>query len=315
MRPRETPHIWSLNAPGSPDHKSRPKEQAHQRRIITIADPTSSKPVIDESEIQAKLGLSKNNSVPEDAKSTSSEEDKDKLSETNESIGKEQAPPPVESKPEVVKKASKPRPEHKSKTGAPVKEAKISPVLDVSQSSQIEINKTESPKVEQPIQEKRESLSNNTSVDSKDSSSETPSDSAAREPTAEEIEEWQEVKIKRGKKVKGVVVSTVVSKRNNRVPELDFKFDDEIDAEPHTGSHRERRTSSHSLKDEMTDANIDQLIILTPNPAKRQYDRTGDFTKRSDRNQRLNEEMEHGLRRYEEELWSAEARHEPPNPV
>lgn len=66
---------------------------------------------------------------------------------------------------------------------------------------------------------------------------------------------------------------------------------------------------SESTED-MTDANINKLIIVTqtPPPSKRQYDRTGDYSKRSDRDRRLIEEMEHGLRKYEEELWSTDVK-------
>ena len=66
-----------------------------------------------------------------------------------------------------------------------------------------------------------------------------------------------------------------------------------------------RSTVSDSL-DEMSDANVSKLIIVLqtpPPPTKRQYDRTGDYTSRAKMTQRLNEEVELGLRRYEYELW------------
>ena len=68
--------------------------------------------------------------------------------------------------------------------------------------------------------------------------------------------------------------------------------------------------SFNESTEDMSDANVNKLIIVTqtPPPTKRQYDRTGDFSKRSERDRRLIEEMEHGLRRYEEELWSEESK-------
>lgn len=61
----------------------------------------------------------------------------------------------------------------------------------------------------------------------------------------------------------------------------------------------------------MTDANVNKLIIVTqtPPPPSRHIDRAGNSNiaqKRSD--VKLNDEMEHGLRRYEEELWSIEGK-------
>lgn len=53
----------------------------------------------------------------------------------------------------------------------------------------------------------------------------------------------------------------------------------------------------------MNDDAINKLIILTP--TKRTLDRTGDFQTRSKSHAELAEEVEIGLRRYEEELWAA----------
>jgi hypothetical protein len=316
VRPRETPHIWSLNAPGSPDMMPRRiNDHPHQRRIITIADPTNSKPVIDESEIVAKLNKSRRAPVADDAKSTSSEEDRDKISETTESNEKDRnitsSEPKVESQSESVNEGKKDN-----------SKATLERIEKEETSDSISKNNDNIPSQQESDTSEARIIQDSKTVE-QDEVSSSPNDSAvgvnptqtspAPQPTEEEIEEWQEVKIKRGKKIKPGVIVNVVGKKNSRIPDLDFKFDDEIDTEAHTGSHRERRTSSHSLKDEMSDANIDQLIIVTPNPTKRQYDRTSDFTKRSDRTQRLNEEMEHGLRRYEEELWCAEVRPEPPS--
>lgn len=46
-------------------------------------------------------------------------------------------------------------------------------------------------------------------------------------------------------------------------------------------------------------------------PMKRTLDRTGDFTSRAKHHAEFNEEVEIGLRRYEEELWSAPVEKEP----
>ncbi|CAJ0941900.1 unnamed protein product, partial [Mesorhabditis belari] len=53
----------------------------------------------------------------------------------------------------------------------------------------------------------------------------------------------------------------------------------------------------------MNDDAINKLIILTP--TKRTLDRTGDFQTRAKSHAELAEEVEIGLRRYEEELWAA----------
>lgn len=67
--------------------------------------------------------------------------------------------------------------------------------------------------------------------------------------------------------------------------------------------------SCFSGSDDMTDANVNKLIIVTqtPSPSSRNVDRLGNFNqKHSD--VKLNDEIEHGLRRYEEELWSIEGK-------
>lgn len=55
----------------------------------------------------------------------------------------------------------------------------------------------------------------------------------------------------------------------------------------------------------MTDANVNKLIIVTqtPPPANKKGE-----PKRPSSSKQLTAEMETGLRRYEEELWSAEAK-------
>lgn len=67
------------------------------------------------------------------------------------------------------------------------------------------------------------------------------------------------------------------------------------------------RLSADSSED-ISDANLRKLIIVTPTASnKRQFDRTGDYISRAKMNQSLSEEMEIGLRRYEDELWNNES--------
>ena len=267
---------------------ARSQAELQPRRIITIADPASSKPVIDESEILAKL--------TKGTRSTTGSIDESPKSESKEEPAKESTP--------VVEKPSK-----KEQSVA-----KEEPATKVQKSAQ---KAPEPARVERAAEVKE-------AAPPKKAESEPPADrKTASESSAntneEEPEEWQQVKTKRGKKpVRGTSATTPSSKKNHRtdkVAELDFQFDDELEnGVPQPPAPRDRRNSHSELHDEMSDANIDQLIIVTQNPAKRQFDRTGDFTKRHERHQLLNEEMEHGLRRYEEELWCAEARREsPPN--
>lgn len=149
-----------------------------------------------------------------------------------------------------------------------------------------------------------------------------------------EAESWQEVKSRKQKKgralgsgkaiaVTRAAPSVAVSRP---ATDLDFQFDEEIslnvgetDAVHRKDKkgivHEKQRISSLSddSSDDLSDANVNKLIIVMqtpPPPSKRQYDRTGDYMTRAKMNQTLSEEMELGLRRYEDELWSnREAEH------
>lgn len=68
------------------------------------------------------------------------------------------------------------------------------------------------------------------------------------------------------------------------------------------GGMRNRLAVSDSLGEEMSDDVVSKLIIMTP--SKRTLDRTGVFQSRAKNSVDMNEEVEIGLRRYEEELWS-----------
>uniref|UniRef100_A0A0K0F5T4 La-related protein 1 (inferred by orthology to a D. melanogaster protein) n=1 Tax=Strongyloides venezuelensis TaxID=75913 RepID=A0A0K0F5T4_STRVS len=125
-------------------------------------------------------------------------------------------------------------------------------------------------------------------------------------------EEWEEVK-KRDKKqpptrgknarAKRAAVAKAAAAKGD---DLDFKFDEEIDSSFLSRRMKGGEKQQPDFPDDMDDAHVDKLIIFaqTPPPTKRQFDRTGDYTSRMSKLQYINEEMELGLRRYEEDLWS-----------
>ncbi|KAL6726391.1 hypothetical protein Aduo_008365 [Ancylostoma duodenale] len=120
-------------------------------------------------------------------------------------------------------------------------------------------------------------------------------------------EGWEEVKPKR--KGKGRTEKTTPSKDvGGAEQDLDFQFDNEL--EPSAGGmETPKRDKPKSFRlstetyEEIGDDIVNKLIIMTP--MKRTLDRTGDFTTRAKHQAEFNEEVEIGLRRYEEELWSA----------
>ncbi|KAK5964801.1 HTH La-type RNA-binding domain-containing protein [Trichostrongylus colubriformis] len=134
-----------------------------------------------------------------------------------------------------------------------------------------------------------------------------PSSASKPAPAATE-EEWEEVKPKR--KGKGRAErSTSVKDTSGGEQDLDFQFDNELEISA-GGSETPKREKpvkgirlSADAFEEIGDDIINKLIIMTP--MKRTLDRTGDFTSRSKHHAEFNEEVEIGLRRYEEELWSA----------
>uniref|UniRef100_A0A0N4ZNI9 HTH La-type RNA-binding domain-containing protein n=1 Tax=Parastrongyloides trichosuri TaxID=131310 RepID=A0A0N4ZNI9_PARTI len=177
----------------------------------------------------------------------------------------------------------------------------------------ISINKPEE-QAKQPIKEtviedKKETLELKVTEEVK---VEKPLKTIHSENEEEENDEWEQVK-KREKKADPPKGKNARAKRAAAAKaaaakgdELDFKFDEEIDTS--FISRRPKTTEGQpDFPDDMDDSHIDKLIIFaqTPPPSKRQYDRTGDFTTRMTKLQILNEEMELGLRKYEEELWSS----------
>ncbi|CAG9530147.1 unnamed protein product [Cercopithifilaria johnstoni] len=137
-----------------------------------------------------------------------------------------------------------------------------------------------------------------------------------RELTKEsEVEDWQEVKSRKQRKSKtsgntaGKGASHYVSSPSARpAAEIDIQNDDDFFAVPDL-PRRERRAvnrvaMSDDSSEDISDANIKKLIIVTPASSdKRQFDRAGDSSS-SKVNQNFTEEMEYGLRRYENELWN-----------
>ncbi|VDN07754.1 unnamed protein product [Thelazia callipaeda] len=130
-----------------------------------------------------------------------------------------------------------------------------------------------------------------------------------------EVEDWQEVKSRKHRKSKAYgmmgksasrhAVLSPPTRRDNDFHSDNFFSVPEL-------PRRERRmvpekvVMSDDSSEDISDTNIKKLIIVTPSN-KKQFDRTGNFTTRTKMNQNLWEEMEYGLRRYENELWS---RHE-----
>ncbi|KJH44690.1 la domain protein [Dictyocaulus viviparus] len=119
-------------------------------------------------------------------------------------------------------------------------------------------------------------------------------------------EGWEEVRPKR--KGKGRV-EKAVSKDCTAEQDLDFQFDNELEISSFdVETHKKEKSLkgfrlSADLLEEIDDDVVNKLIIMTP--MKRTLDRTGDFTNRAKHQAEFNEEVEIGLRRYEEELWSA----------
>ncbi|KAK6742210.1 hypothetical protein RB195_009835 [Necator americanus] len=123
-------------------------------------------------------------------------------------------------------------------------------------------------------------------------------------PSAEEG--WEEVKPKR--KGKARAEKSSIMKDVSAEQDLDFQFDNELETSaggvdaPKREKPKSFRLSAETYE-EIGDDIVNKLIIMTP--MKRTLDRTGDFTTRAKHQAEFNEEVEIGLRRYEEELWSA----------
>lgn len=183
------------------------------------------------------------------------------------------------------------------------------------------------PKSNETVEVKKEDVSQNDNKTNSETKKETLSQKGTEESKVEkslkmdetdddEEDDWEEVK-KRDKKqppsrgknarAKRAAVAKAAAAAA-KVDELDFKFDEEIDSSFLSRRPKGGEKQQPDYPDDMDDAHIDKLIIFaqTPPPVKRQFDRTGEYTSRMSRLQYINEEMELGLRRYEEDLWSCE---------
>nr|CDJ89346.1 RNA-binding protein Lupus La domain containing protein [Haemonchus contortus] len=135
-----------------------------------------------------------------------------------------------------------------------------------------------------------------------------PNSSTSKPTPASAEEGWEEVKPKRKGKGRAEKPTTVKDTSGGE-QDLDFQFDNELEISA-GGSETPKRDKplkgirlSADAFEEIGDDIVNKLIIMTP--MKRTLDRTGDFTSRSKHHAEFNEEVEIGLRRYEEELWSA----------
>uniref|UniRef100_A0A8R1YMS1 HTH La-type RNA-binding domain-containing protein n=1 Tax=Pristionchus pacificus TaxID=54126 RepID=A0A8R1YMS1_PRIPA len=189
-------------------------------------------------------------------------------------------------------------------------------------------NKKEEKRIPAPAQAKPEQPSSSSTVTAKAEVS-VDGQVAVKEG---EPETWQEVKTK--KKGKGsskpyaaVQTASVQLEKESGIPttdsdELSFQFDTEIkggsmialNGDDASGSTPKRDTGRGKSRltvnqdEEMADEAIGNLIIMTP--SKRTLDRTGIHQSRARSNAEMNEEVEIGLRRYEEELWSKVPEHQ-----
>ncbi|VDM57888.1 unnamed protein product [Angiostrongylus costaricensis] len=138
------------------------------------------------------------------------------------------------------------------------------------------------------------------------SRSETPSSTTEFVETFVRKAKTQEEPKKKGK---GRTEKATVFKEGAGEQDLDFQFDNELEASIFGIETVKKEKPSKGIRlstdihEEIGDDVVNKLIIMTP--MKRTLDRTGDFTTRAKHQAEFNEEVEIGLRRYEEELWSA----------
>lgn len=150
--------------------------------------------------------------------------------------------------------------------------------------------------------------------------------------SSQQQDDWEEVKTRKGKgkgRLTSGSQSTNDTKRQpqqqkssqqvgSEQPELDFQFDNEISGGGGGGTTQTPKRAEKSKKallsatdaEDLADDVISKLIIMTP--SRRTLDRTGDFSTRSQNQVEFNEEVEIGLRRYEEELWTVPLEKEAP---
>ncbi|PIC38099.1 hypothetical protein B9Z55_010225 [Caenorhabditis nigoni] len=160
-----------------------------------------------------------------------------------------------------------------------------------------------------------------TSVPTQHQTQNQASSSQTQQPQQQQ-EQWEEVKSRKGKgkgRLASGSQSTNDSKRQSQKasqqsasdqPDLDFQFDNEISQTPKRVEKSKKTLLSAMDSEEIGDDVISKLIIMTP--SRRTLDRTGDFSTRSQNQVEFNEEVEIGLRRYEEELWTVPLEKEAP---
>ncbi|UMM23719.1 hypothetical protein L5515_004297 [Caenorhabditis briggsae] len=159
-----------------------------------------------------------------------------------------------------------------------------------------------------------------TSVPTEHQTQNQASSSQTQQP--QQQEQWEEVKSRKGKG-KGRLASGSQSANDSKrqsqkssqqsasdQPDLDFQFDNEISQTPKRVEKSKKTLLSAMDSEEIGDDVISKLIIMTP--SRRTLDRTGDFSTRSQNQVEFNEEVEIGLRRYEEELWTVPLEKEAP---
>lgn len=156
------------------------------------------------------------------------------------------------------------------------------------------------------------------SANSNSTNSESPSTSSSPVLSDENVnknedEDWQEVKTKRNKKE---VRKDETSRRSRNRPHRSNAND---------GHHQQGSTITADTRsersvasvdglehtEEMTDSHVNKLIILTQTP---KFNKTKSEDGKRGVRTKLDDEMEHVLRRYEEELWQNEGRRDSVSP-
>ncbi|CAD6185861.1 unnamed protein product [Caenorhabditis auriculariae] len=219
---------------------------------------------------------------------------------------------------------------------SPTVNSPVDQVPTTSEASQRKSSAKEEPvKAQEPVK-KQESArqvqtqpstaaSTSTASNARDSEQTIEQPQAGSSTNAPEEEVWEEVKPKKKPKGRNTNDKRNDSKSQNKQqsreqPDLDFQFDNEISsaggathATPKREKPRKSTLSTTEALEEVGDDVVNKLIIMTP--MKRTLDRTGDFTTRSQNHLAFNEEVELGLRRYEEELWNEPHEKETPQKV
>uniref|UniRef100_A0A183CJH2 HTH La-type RNA-binding domain-containing protein n=1 Tax=Globodera pallida TaxID=36090 RepID=A0A183CJH2_GLOPA len=132
-----------------------------------------------------------------------------------------------------------------------------------------------------------------------ESASVSVADSGKEKPKGVQQEEWKEVRTKRSKRSNR---NSAYSKQSAGV-ELDFQFDSEIESGGNAADVGEAASEDRRNCDDLDDALCNKLIIVTQTPpSSSSSGKRGMDARKMD--EKLNKEMEHTLRRYEQELWS-----------